>query len=146
MSIYQYKSGIAYGSPPNVSCQEPCECKTPRSNSQWQPSELLCVIYCILPISDVDIDNGHLAFPIAQVLFSLCIVACDALCWQGSGSTLFQVMSYCQMAQNHRLNRCWLILIVVITLVCWGGQRVKWWKFLRKWGCYTVWKFLSAVW
>ena len=32
----------------------------------------------------------------------------DAVRWQGSGSTLDQVMAWCRMASSHYLNQCWL--------------------------------------
>ena len=34
----------------------------------------------------------------------------DATWWQGSGSTLAQVMACCLMAPSHYLNQCWLII------------------------------------
>ena len=34
----------------------------------------------------------------------------DALWWQGSGSTLIQVMACCLMAPSHYLSQCWLII------------------------------------
>ena len=34
----------------------------------------------------------------------------DAIWWQGSGSTLVQVMAWCLTAPSHYLNQCWLII------------------------------------
>ena len=37
----------------------------------------------------------------------------DAIMWQGSRSTLFQVMACCLTAPSHYLNQCWLIITKV---------------------------------
>ena len=37
----------------------------------------------------------------------------DAIWWQGSRSTLVQVMACCLMAPSHYLNQCWLIITKV---------------------------------
>ena len=37
----------------------------------------------------------------------------DTIWWQGSGSTLVQVMACCLMAPSHCLNQCWLIIGMV---------------------------------
>ena len=38
----------------------------------------------------------------------------DAIWWQGSGSTLAQVMACCLMAPSHYLSQCWLIISEVM--------------------------------
>ena len=45
----------------------------------------------------------------------------DAIWWQGSGSTLTQVMACCLTAPSHYLNQCWLL----ISKVEWHSSKGK---------------------
>ena len=75
----------------------------------------------------------------------------DAIWWQGSRSTLVQVMACCLMAPSHHMNQCWLI----ISKVEWHSSKGKFtkdtsainhWNYLENYVPKISFQFLRGHW
>ena len=67
------------------------------------------ILLCIYQVTRSQLTHWGLTTNL-QARSSVWRVPNDAICRQGSGSTLAQVMACCLTAPSHYLNQCWLII------------------------------------